>query len=557
MSRSETGPEQAPISVSPDVIERLEDIFSSLNTGDAPGLNVGVMHKGRVLFRRGYGLASAELGVVNQPATRMRIGSTSKQFTCLAVMLLNEEQKIDIDEDIRSVLPELKIEGDALSARQLMQHTGGLRCHLDLWTLLTGMTGRFPDEEPFNLMCRLRSRNFRPGEDFIYCNGGYVLLAEMVARVSQVPFGSFLRERIFAPLGMVDTELLGRDGDIVPRNAHLHVRTSSGGWRRGHMLLPLGGEGGLISTVDDMLLWLRHMDRPIVGSSATWAAMMSRTHLCSGGVSDYGLGLIMRDYRGVSTIGHAGAVLGGLSEMVKVPAHRLDISILANRSDVKVADLAKKIIDVVLEKELGPKSLPPARFAPFDGLYRQPRTGQVIRLATEQDIPIVDFGSAKASLLHRDDEAVVFSGALGEMEFRRVGHELQSDGLDVMDCGVVQRFERLADSGVSGDTGPLVAHYHNDEVPASADIRCEGDAVYLLLRTHFGRVSYLLRKLGDDLWRATYADGSSPAWFAVEIEREQAEIVAISLSSMRTRRLRFVRAGFQLSTAPIGAGMRH
>jgi len=513
--------------------DRLAPILAPYNRADAPGLAVGVRWDGQV-FRRGYGLQSLESGLVNGPTVRMRIGSTTKQFTCLAVLLLAEAGRLDLDEDLRRWLPEL---GVAVTARHLMQHIGGVRCHLDLWSLTSGMTARWPTDEPFDLLCRLATVNFPAGARFAYSNGGYAILSRLVERVAETPFAAFLQTRIFEPCGLRDTELLVWDGDLRPGLATLHVRAGEG-WKRGQMSIPLEGEGGLISTVDDLLTWQGQSLAPKVGSEAIWRAMSTRTPLDGGGLSDYGLGLITREHRGVTLVGHAGAVLGGRSEVLSVPDHGLDLVILANRSDLVLRDIANRIVEALLPTVLAPPptSASMETLKPREGVYRDPSSGQFLALGREGEVAVADFGSAKAPLME-DGGGLFFSGALGDMRFN--ADEIQADvtsSLEVVECGVPRRFERME----PGDGWPPPGRYRNAEIPADAELRASANGVALLVQTPFGRVEHHLTPLGAGCWRIEEAGGAA-GWSLLELDDSEGSRT-LRLSTMRTWRLAFEEA---------------
>ncbi|WP_051278044.1 serine hydrolase domain-containing protein [Solimonas flava] len=535
-----------PVSDPAALQARLDELFAPQNRGDAPGLTVAVARQGRMLYRRGFGLASIEHGVANRPATRMRIGSTTKQFTCLSVLLLAEEGRLDLDADVRAVLPEMPRFTAPLTARQLMQHSSGLRCHLDLWMLATGSKARLPDGEPYAQLLRLRELNFAPGERMIYCNGGYVVLAQLIERLSGLSLGAFFERRIFKPLRMLDTELLPRDGQLLPGCAGLHVRAGDG-YVRGQIPLPMSGDGGLVSTVDDLLIWLRHMDAPVIGSARSWAAMRAPTRFTGGTEGDYGLGLIRRPYRGVTLLGHAGAVIGGLAECVKVPEHGLDIALLANRSDVPTAELVKRIVDLVLGERLAP---PPPRAtvagsAAFEGLYCHAYSGQLLGVVASGEHLAADFAGLKLPLWQRGDDLVA-AGSVGDVVFRRPAGAADAPGdLDVIECGIAQRFRRLgaAPDALSAGAAALAGRYRSAELPAEAEI-FEVDGRWLLgVQARHGRTLYAMTPLDVDLWSIALADGSLPYRQLLTVARDGAQVSGLQLSSLRTRRLAFARVG--------------
>jgi len=218
--------------------QKLDEIFKDVNRSDAPGLVIGVRQHGELLYRRGFGLASVELSVANTPWTRMRIGSTSKHFTSLAALLLAEDGKLDIDAGVRTYLPELPDLQPEATVRQLMSHTSGYRCYLDVSFLSDGMAIQ-PKGAALATQVRQTGVNFPPGERMIYCNGGYHMLSVIIERVSGVEFEKFLKDRIFDPLGMLDTASVPSDFNIERGAAGLYVPLPTGGYRPRH--LPDGG----------------------------------------------------------------------------------------------------------------------------------------------------------------------------------------------------------------------------------------------------------------------------------------------------------------------------
>jgi D-aminopeptidase len=342
----------------------LDALFQPLDRSDAPGVVVGIARHGKSCYRRGFGLASIEHGVINTPWTRMRIGSTSKHFTALAALLLVEDGKLDIDAGVRRHFPELPIPLGEPTLRQLMTHTSGYRCHVDLGYLASGLAMR-PAGAAMATLVGQRHANFAPGERLLYNNSGYHLLSLIIEQVSGVSFERFLKERIFDPIGMADTEAVTSDLMIRQGLATLHLPLPDGTWKRG--IFPTEralGEGAIVSTVDDMLRWLAHLRGPKrVGSAASWGQMMTPGQLNNGVVNPYSLGLRHEAYRGVATLHHAGGVVGGASQMLSVPDHGLDIVILANSGSIDPSRLARKVIDSVLGDAV---LAPPGVKAPSD-----------------------------------------------------------------------------------------------------------------------------------------------------------------------------------------------
>lgn len=532
----------------------LDALFAGLDCGNAPGLVVGVARHGEVLYRRGFGLASVELAVPNSPRTRMRIGSTSKHFTCLAALLLAEEGKLALDAGVRGYLPELpELPGHDVqpTLRQLMQHTGGYRCHLDAGFLADGMAIK-PAGQALAAHLRQRQVNCAPGERFIYNNTGYHLLSIAIARASGMAFEAFLAERIFAPLGMMDTASVPSDFELQRGMATLHVAQPDGAWKRGIFpSLEIRGEGGMISSVDDLLRWLAHLRGPKrVGSDASWAEMLTPARLANGYQIPYALGLMRHDYRGVEVLHHAGGVVGGACQMLTVPAHALDIVIMANGAPAKLLDLSRRVVDIVLgEPLLAPPSRGELASADHQALlgrhYHSRATGFSASFVDVDGVLALQILNQPAQPLHRwgdlartrfEDTA---SGPFDVDLAARAGHDAAPPTLRVSEGGNADDLALLpAMPPAAAAAGrELVGRYHAPDLDADACVQFEGDVLRLRLRGRFGSTSVALEALADDVF-AWQMDGLDlPMRGMLGVLRRDGRVRALRIDTMRTRQL--------------------
>jgi len=537
----------------------LDELFQAVNRSDSPGLVVGVAQHGRTVYRRGFGLASVELGVANSPSTRMRIGSTSKHFTCLAALLLQEEGKLDVDASVRRYVPELPVLAGEPTLRQLMTHSGGQRCYLDVGFLSDGMVIQ-PKGQALATLVRQTEVNFAPGEKMMYNNGGYHLLSIVIERVGGMPFEQFLKERIFTPLAMIDTASVPSDLEIHRGMATLHVPLppeQGGGWRRG--IFPteeVRGEGAMISTVDDMLRWLAHMRGPkIVGSESSWRQMLTPARLNNGLVNTYALGLMVHRYRGIDVVHHAGGVIGGTCQMLTVPSQALDIIIITNGTPANPVELANKIVDAMVgDAALGPVDAKAAsdHFKPMLGArYHSPSSGLVAGFVEAPDgrlglaflngppVPLRDEGEALR--LGFEDMAtgpiVVKAG------------ELASEGgsvpvaLTLSEAGHVERLERLPETPPTlADAGAaLLGRYRAQDLGADARVAFEGEALRLRIFGSHGTSVLTLQAYSADVFAwASEADPQVRGVLSVD-RGADGTVTGFRADSSRTRRMQFLR----------------
>jgi CubicO group peptidase (beta-lactamase class C family) len=369
----------------PDVAARLAGLFARWDSASAPGLAVGIRHRGDVIFRRAYGMASLEARRALTPRSRIRIGSTSKHMTALLALLLAEDGLIDLDAPLRTWLPELTGPEGEGTLRQHGQHRAGGRCYFDL-SVIAHLDAIPPAGRALDLARRQTGRNFAPGSAMIYCNSSYHLMALAIERAAGAPFETLLRDRLFAPLGMHDTASIPDDRDIVPGMATLHVPAPRGGWRRGLFPNPdVRGEGAVVSTIDDMLIWSAHLlSRDRFGSAESWRQLLERPVYPDGATGKYALGLIHGEHRGRAVIYHAGGVIGGLSQMLIFPDDGLEIVILANGApEADPAALALAAADIVLGEDA--EASPPAPApAALTGNWASHATGMIYHLAADE-----------------------------------------------------------------------------------------------------------------------------------------------------------------------------
>jgi CubicO group peptidase (beta-lactamase class C family) len=303
------------------------------------------------------------------------MGSVSKQFVAMSIALLAEEAKLSLDDDIRKYVPEIPAYERPITIRQMIHHTSGLRDYLTLLSL----TGRsFADsiveEEVIDLIARQKELNFSPGEQYLYSNSGYFLLAVIVKRVAGMTLREFTEEKIFKPLGMHDSHFHDDYAMLVRNRAEGHLAEEDGGWGLTRSRFALVGSGGLYTTVEDLYRWDQNFynNRLGNGSASLLSTVRTRGVLNDGEVLDYAFGLTIGEYRGLDTVRHGGALGGYRAHLLRFPAERFSVAIACNLDAINPGTLADQIADIYLSdrlKERKPTATPPAlsEQAPEDG----------------------------------------------------------------------------------------------------------------------------------------------------------------------------------------------
>lgn len=544
------------------VTQKLDELFKPWNRSDAPGVIVGVAHKGRVIYRKAFGLASIEHALALTPATRMRIGSTTKHFCCLGIMLLAEDGKLDINLPVRTWLPELGAIGGAPTLLQLMRHVGGLQDPMMASFFVNGGAyGQLPPGGTLQLLSRMTETNFAPGTRFAYSNAGYTLLSLVTEKVSGKSWEAFMAERVFEPMGMTETALLRSDLDIVPGMATLHCQKPDGGWRRGiYPADELLGSGGMISTVDDMLAWTAHLRsaNKTVGSAATWKLMTEYQRFPSGAATNYGLGLMTNRHRGIEYIHHAGATLGSQCQMLTAPEHELDVMILTNRMDVAAPPLALKVVEAVLDGQgLGPEEpqLKAEDYPAVLGRWYSAQSRTLLEIASKKlkpDMPEMMLASAyfaPVSVLKREGDALYTpEGPFSKLEIRKLPQgATPPESLDVHVCGDLERFERLPATPPTAETmaPELCGRYRYAAFGKEVNLLLRDGKLWLDLEPLFGRGEWELEVCSDSLLGGgalhTIPPFPLPNPAVLSIERKGGKVTGFWLDTDRVRNIRFDR----------------
>jgi D-aminopeptidase len=489
--------------------KKIDAIFADLDQSHLPGAAVGVSIDGTPVYRRGFGLANMELPVVLSPHIRMRIASTTKHFAALAYLLLCEDGQAAIDDPIGKYLPELHPVTHAVTVRQLMGHVGGLRDVFDVLHQFSGHGRRVTSAEFLSLYRDIDDVSAAPGTRWSYNNGGYMMLGAAIERITGQPLEEVLRRRIFAPVGMNDTLLRHFDTDFVPNSATQHMTNPAGEFEKSYIGSATDAAGGMVSTVDDLLRWLAHMDAPKVGTPATWTLMKAPLILANGVSTGYGLGLMSGSRQGFDTLGHAGNLPGSSSQMLKVPAAGLDLVVLINRNDVSAPVLADRILKACLPGSEAARPPSNGRFAA--GTYRSPTTGRVIQLAAAPS-PYVANGAALQIAAIDTGELPVepcADGALrpaGAYDFMKLAVTLIGDpqtpsAVRLSDFGDVDEL-LPAPPAEDVDVGAIAGRYRADGAGVEATISATDDGARLTTVTAFGSAEFTLEQIAAGLWRA-------------------------------------------------------
>ncbi len=248
--------------------ERAFEKVTKAYVAPAPGCAAAVSLNGEVVFEKAFGLADLEHNVPNTTQTIFESGSVAKQFTAAALVLLQQDGKLSLDDPVRKYIPELPDYGAPLTIRHLLNHTAGLRD----WGTVLSLTGAGRGERvitqdlALDVITHQRALDFTPGAEFSYSNSGYNLAAIIVERVSKQKFPAFVEERLFKPVGMKNSSWRDDYQRIVPGRAQAYSRPANGPWRLNMPFMNVYGNGGMLTTVGDWMKWNAMVDSVSLGS---------------------------------------------------------------------------------------------------------------------------------------------------------------------------------------------------------------------------------------------------------------------------------------------------
>jgi len=334
-----------------ELTNKVDKLFSKWDKPDSPGCALGVIMDGQLIYKRGYGMANLEHGIPITSKSVFRIGSTSKQFTAMCIVLLGEEGKLSLDDDIRKYINEMPDYGHPITIRHLLHHTSGIRDYLTLMSLAGERDDDFfVDGEVVALIARQKELNFKTGDEYLYSNSGYFLLSMIVKRVTGKSMRVYAEEKIFKPLKMMSTHFHDNHTRIVKNRAAGYSPQRKDQFRIDMTTLDMIGDGGIFTCIDDLLLWDRNFyDNKLGnGSPALIEKLLTQGALNNGKKLDYALGLVVSDYKGLRMISHGGAFVGFRADLIRFPEQRFSVIALANLGTINPSRLARQVADIYL-----------------------------------------------------------------------------------------------------------------------------------------------------------------------------------------------------------------
>jgi CubicO group peptidase (beta-lactamase class C family) len=395
--------------------EMVDPLFAPWNAPGQPGAAVAVIKDNRVIFKKGYGMANLEYDVPITPSTVFQVASISKQFTAFSILLLADAGELSLDDDIREYVHEVPGFSEVITLRHLLYHTSGLR---DQWGLLTLGGWRQDDvvtrEQVLTLLSWQKELNFKPGTEFLYCNTGYTLLAEVVSRVSGLPFPEFTRHQIFEPLGMTRTFFSEDHEELIPGRSYSYHK-QNGNYRKSVQNYCYSGATNLYTTLEDMTRWVMNFQYPRVGHAGIFRELNQPGTLANGDTLRYGMGQFINRYRSRRLISHGGSDAGYRAFLGRFPGQALSIIVLSNDGSMSAGMMGLRLADLLIDPSPGPVEptasledafvpnrslLPtPQQLNEYCGYYWNELYGFSRRVYLEDNVLYYDWGDGKKTAL--------------------------------------------------------------------------------------------------------------------------------------------------------------
>ncbi|MFD1605415.1 serine hydrolase domain-containing protein [Flavobacterium artemisiae] len=332
--------------------QTLNDTIALINKAMAiylpenPGSQLSIKKNGKIIFSKAYGMADLEHNVPLTLTSKIEAGSVSKQFTAAAILLLEQQGKLALNDDVRKYIPELPDYGSIITLEQMMHHTSGIKD----WGSIAGLTGwgrttkTFTNDDALEIITSQKNLNNKPGAEFIYSNSNYTLFAIIVERVSDLSLAAFTKQNIFIPAGMIHTEWRDNRNRIVKERA-IAYDLEKEEYQTNMPNENAYGNGGLLTTTEDLLKWNDFYQSGKFGTPSLFSKQCKTEKFTNGKMNNYAAGLFVLKYKGYEQIMHDGATASYRAYLETFPELNLSIAFLSNTSQF---DNSKNRLDNIL-----------------------------------------------------------------------------------------------------------------------------------------------------------------------------------------------------------------
>jgi CubicO group peptidase (beta-lactamase class C family) len=498
-----------------------------------PGCAVGASFNGEPVFEKAFGLAEMEHNIPNTPQTIFESGSVAKQFTAGAIVLLQQDGKLKIDDPVRKYIPELPDFGRPLTIRHILTHTAGLRD----WGSVMELTGAgrgdrvVTQDIALDVIARQKSLDFEPGSEYSYSNSGYNLAAIIVERVSGQKFGDFVRDRIFKPLGMNNSSWRDDYRRLVPGRAQAYSREGpKAPWMLNMPIMNVVGNGGMLTTVGDWLKWNAALDAKTLGAPFV-EALETQGILNDGRKISYALGLDVGSYKGIKEIAHSGGTAGYQTYLARFPERKLSVAAMCNGYPPAAGDIVHNVVDEIFgpfpaaEPVVG-VTVAEEQLKKYAGTWRSEKTRNVNHITVEKGELKINGGPlkpvAEGAFMLGDRKVTFIANAGGLPEQMEITN---------IDGSIIKlRFEPEW-KPTSGDLNDIAGDWYSEEAQSRISISIENGNAFVNLRP-------VIRFQLEPAYKDAFSGQGYILWFARDKSGKATEL---HVGGSRMRDMLFVR----------------
>lgn len=521
---------EATAQISEDQWAYIDSLFLEWNRPDHPGGAIAVMQGDEVVFSKAYGLASMEYLVPNNTDTRFNVASVSKQFSALAIVKLHLEGRLSIDDTLDKYIDGLAPFGSKITIRHMLHHTSGLRSLHALF----GLAGWRSDDSRTNadldrIMLKQTELNFEPGSEYMYCNTGYMFLANIIEKITDTSFVDYMKQEVFIPLGMNDTYVEADYDKIVPNNATSYNQTEQG-FKRAVEYWGYVGSGNMHTSTGDLLSYLKNYYHPVTGWKEAFDMMQTLDLLNDGSYNQYAFGVNVDTLFGKKRVGHGGSIGGFRANIAVFPEEKTSIAIATNFSNSGPAQKSDQIADIIFDEQPTNKKLklakvPKSKMAYYAGMYWDDETyserilkieGDTLYMGNTPLIPIQEYefvplaSGNRTRLKFNHGKMTLYPHSGKSLVFSKIEEEVLTD--------------ELAKEYIGSYLGP--------EIETAYTITLEEGQLYA---NHIRHGKIPLEQKKKDL-----LEGKYPLLF-LKFKRENGVVTGVQISNGRVRNLWFAK----------------
>lgn len=514
--------------------ERAFDKAAKSNPMPAPGCAVGVSLNGQSVFEKAFGMAEMEHSIPNTAQTIFESGSVAKQFTAAALVLLQQDGKLSIDDPVRKYIPELPDYGKPLTIRHMLNHTAGLRD----WGSVMALTGAgrgdrvITQDIALDVISRQKSLDFAPGAEYSYSNSGYNLAAIVVERVSGKKFPDFVAERIFKPLGMTNSSWRDDYQRLVMGRAQAYSKQGpTAPWMLNMPIMNVYGNGGMLTTVGDWLKWNAALDAKTLGAPLV-EALETQGVLNDGRKISYALGLVVDSYKGIKQVTHSGGTAGYQTYLARFPEKKLSVAAMCNGFPPSSGDIVYSVVDEIfgpfpVVEPVAGTAVPEEQLKKFVGTWKNERTRNANQITLDKGELKINGGPLKPAA----DGTFMLGERKAKFGTAKDGAPETLEITNVDGPNTKLLFEREW-KPAAADLSDFAGEWYSEEAQSRVNIQVENGNAFLVLRPV---IRFQIRPV--------YKDAFSGQGYVMWFQRDKAgKVTEMHVGGGRMRDMLFTRS---------------